>query len=253
MNAHTRLILRRAVTVSLALACLASAPGPVASAPLSSSPTPSGDGAFLFAYRAKPGRAADFAQGYRRHLDWHAAKGDSLSWLAWHVIDGPSLGTFVDGTFGVSFRAFDERVDPRGDGEDAGRNVTAFADPIARGVYRLRRDLGTADRLERGHPGAMQRVVWLTLRPGAEAAFEAVARRLASSPERARLDYAVYERLSGGDQPAFVLIAQFARWGDLEHDGADPGRALVRAAGDAIARVESESWAYSPELSYIAK
>src|SRR5205085_8774735 len=34
------------------------------------------DGAFLFTYRAKPGQDAAFAQGYRRHLDWHAEHAD---------------------------------------------------------------------------------------------------------------------------------------------------------------------------------
>jgi hypothetical protein len=89
--------------------------------------------AFLFAYRAKPGMDAAFAEGYRRHLDWHAARGDSLAWLAWTVVDGPQLGTFVDGAFGIAFKAFDDRVDPRGDAADAARQCDrgAIRHPIS--------------------------------------------------------------------------------------------------------------------------
>jgi hypothetical protein len=224
----------------------------IAAAPLGAQSLDRGDAAFLFAYRAKPERDAEFAQGYRRHLDWHAANRDTLAWLAWTVVDGPSIGTFVDGAFGIPLRAFDERVDPRGDSQDAATNVTAFAVPVDRGIYRLRRDLSTATRLERAEPAAMQRVVWLTLRPGADSTFELAARRVAAARSQL-LEYAVYERLTGGEQPAYVMIAQFAAWSDLERPGSDPARALTRAAGASISRVQVETWLYLPQLTYVPR
>lgn len=212
-----------------------------------------GDAAFLFAYRAKPDMDAAFAEGYRRHLDWHAQRGDSLSWLAWTVIDGPNLGTFVDGAFGIRFKAFDDRVDPRGDAEDGARNVTAFANPTSRGVYRLRRDLGTAARLEAGRPAAMQKVVRLTIRPESVRSIENALRPVASRRRGRGLGYAVYERVSGGDGPALMLIAQLAAWADLEDPDADPSRAVITGLGSAVVRVESEIWSYRPELTYFSK
>ena len=209
------------------------------------------DAAFLFAYRAKPDMDAAFAQGYRRHLDWHAAHGDSLTWLAWTVIDGPSIGTFVDGAFGLAFKAFDDRVDPAGDGQDAGRNVTAFATPTGRQLLRVRRDLSLTTPLESGAPLTMQRVATLTLKPGTEAAAERTLRMLAS--RKFGLDYAVYERLSGGDQPTYVIIAQFDAWRDLADAHADPVRAIVRALGASVSGVESSIWQYRPDLTYIPK
>ncbi|HEX6048282.1 MAG TPA: hypothetical protein VFZ21_03410 [Gemmatimonadaceae bacterium] len=212
-----------------------------------------GDAAFLFAYRAKPGMDAAFAQGYRRHLDWHAQRGDSLSWLAWTVIDGPNLGTFVDGAFGIGFKAFDDRVDPRGDAEDGARNVTAYANPTSREVYRLRRDLGTAARLEAGRPAAMQKVVHLTIRPEAVHSAETAMRTIASRRRGRGLDYAVYARVSGGTSPAFMLIAQLAAWADLEDPNADPTRAVIAALGSTVAHAESEIWSYRRELTYFPK
>lgn len=208
-----------------------------------------GDAAFLFAYTAKPHMNEAFERGYRRHLDWHAEHGDSLTWLAWTVVDGRGVGTFVDGTFGVPFEAFDDRVDPRGDAEDGAKNITTFADPLYREVYRLRRDLGSAVRLEAGRPARMQRVVRLTLRPGAREAFEQALSELELKNATA-LDYAVYERVSGGGQPGFMLIVQFTAWADLEDAGSDPGRAILRAAGSTVTRAESEVWLYRPGLAY---
>src|SRR5690606_12816878 len=120
-----------------------------------------GTAAFLFSYRIIPGMERDFFDGYRRHLEWHRSRADSLSWLGWTVVDGPGLGRFVDGAFGIPHRAFDERVDPAGDGADAARNVTAYATPVGRELHRLRPELGSATRLERGEPGAMQKVTRL--------------------------------------------------------------------------------------------
>ena len=37
-------------------------------------------GGFLFAYEPNPGARAAFYDGYRSHLDWHRAHGDSLDW-----------------------------------------------------------------------------------------------------------------------------------------------------------------------------
>ena len=209
---------------------------------------PARDAAFLFAYRAKPEMDAAFAQGYRRHLDWHAAHNDSLTWLAWTIIDGPGIGTFVDGAFGVALEAFDDRVDPRGDGEDAGRNVTAFATPPSRQLLRLRHDLGLTTRLEQGRPGAMQRVVSLTIKPGSEPTVEQTLRTLATRPSA--LDYAVYEQMSGGEQPAFVIVAQFDAWADLDDAARDPVRTIVRALGSTVSRVESAVWQHRPDLTY---
>jgi len=56
----------------------------------------------------------------------------------------------------------------------------------------------------------MQGVATVTIKPGTEAAAERTLRSLTS--RKFALDYAVYERLSGGHQPAYVIIAQFDGW-----------------------------------------
>lgn len=210
-----------------------------------------GDGLFLFGYMPKPGMEAEFADGYRRHLEWHAERRDSLAWLGWTVVAGPGLGMFVDGVFGTRFRAFDERVDPQADARDAAANVTAFANPIYRHAYRLRHDLSSSARLEAGAPARMQHVVWLTVRPEGVAAFERGLEQLDGVP--GLLDYSTYELVAGGERPAFLIIVQVDAWADLEDPAADPSRVLLRAHGPAVARATSEIWLYRPDLTYIPR
>jgi len=47
----------------------------------------------LFSYELKD--KAQFEQGYRRHLGWHAAHGDKLVWYGWMVDSGGRKGLFV--------------------------------------------------------------------------------------------------------------------------------------------------------------
>jgi len=56
----------------------------------------------------------------------------------------------------------------------------------------------------------MQGVATVRIKPGTEAAAERTLRSLTS--RKFALDYAVDERLSGGHQPAYVIIAQFDGW-----------------------------------------
>lgn len=207
------------------------------------------DLAFLFGYRMKPGMETGFTDGYRRHLDWHARNRDSLSWLAWFVVAGPSEGMFVDGTFGLAPGAFDARVNPQADGQDADSNVTAFANPALREVHRLRRDLGTSARLEADQPAKMQEVAFVSLRPGALQGFEKVARDLAQS-RRNLLPYAVYERVAGGDAPAFIGVVQLESWSQLADAARDPVRVLLREADAQVERAVTEIWLFQPDLTY---
>ncbi len=206
------------------------------------------DAAYLFGYRIKPGMEPAFTAGYRRHLDWHARNRDSLTWLAWFVTAGPSQGMFVDGTFGLAPKAFDDRVNPREDGQDADTNVTAFADPALREVYRLRRDLGTGARLEAGKPAPMQLVAFVELRPGGLAGFEQAAAAVRS--RRGLEEWAVYERVAGGDAPGFVLVVQVESWARLGDGARDPVRALLREADAVVERAVTEIWSFREDLTY---
>ncbi len=205
-----------------------------------------GDAAFLFSYRPRPEHADSFVAGYRRHLAWHAEHHDSLTWLAWNVVDGREQGIFVDGTFGIAFAAFDARVEPGADGADFVKNVAPHVDPLSRETFRLRRDLSLGSRLEKNRAAAFSKVVRITVRPGEIGAFEQAALAVRGV---SKSDYSLYQRVSGGEQSDFLLIVQLDAWADLQNPAADPSVMLVRRS-TAIAKAESAIWSYQPSLTY---
>ncbi|WP_242111447.1 hypothetical protein [Luteimonas aquatica] len=218
----------------------------------------SGDAAHLFAYTLKPGMEARFDAGYRRHLAWHRDKRDPLVWYGWYVGDGARAGLFVDGSFGAPFAAFDRRVDPAGDGADAGRNVTPYADTADRASYRLRRELSTGFPLERWTPSKRVQVFHYTLRPGSRARFERAvqAARQALLADRAAPPYTWYEKVVGGAVPQYMLMVAREDWKSYDaHDGGLERLAATPALQDdlaaSVAEASAETWSYREDLSLI--
>lgn len=212
-----------------------------------------GSAAFLFTYRPKPGHEADFDEGYRRHLAWHARAGDPLAWYGWYVTAGERLGVFIDGSFGTTFGAFDARVDPAADAEDFARTAGPFADALSRSVYRLRRDLSTAEPLESRTPPAAFDVVHIVARAGQQPRIERTlsALKARAGRERAAPRYAWYSLVVGGEQPSYLLLIPRERWADYDPESTPDVEVLLAALGDAPRRAWSERWTYRPDLSLV--
>lgn len=223
----------------------------------SQEPTTAG---FLLAYA--PGDRATFEEGYRRHLDWHRAQGDSLSWFGWDVLVGPRPGAFVDGVFGVPFAALDVRVDPAGDQADAAANVQPYAEATGREMIALRPDLGTATPLEEGAPTPLVQVVRYDVAESGIPPLEAALSALRNEASGASLlPYTVYERVTGAE-PGFVLMIWRSRLATFDDHTRNPDRALRRLLGerrpdavtDGLLRsAVSELWVYRRDLTYLGE
>ena len=246
----------------LSLCLLLAAVLPTAhAAPPAGATRDSGDAAHLFGYWPRPGQRLAFDAGYRRHLEWHRRAGDPLVWYGWYVSDGKRAGMFVDGSFGAPFAAFDQRIDPAGDGADAGRNVTPFAEPAFRASYRLRRDLSSGFPLERWQPPPRVQATRYEVRPGARAAFERAVRLARATLPADAPAQTWYEPVSG-DAPGYLLLVAQQGWRDHDrgaHDldallarSADPQAAAAASAlAAAVVSAEVETWEYRPDLSLI--
>lgn len=213
-----------------------------------------GDAARTFELRPRDGLARQFNDGYRRHLDWHAGAGDRWAWYLWQVVDGERAGLLVDGTFGRSWADFDVPVDPAADAADNAANVEPFAVRAANQSWRSRLDLGGAPVDLEAAPFAVR--TEYRVRPGAEASFVAALRRL-RDVAGAR-SYAVYELVSGGESPTYVLWVPATTWAAIggaadlsasaaaaDSRGARPRRTLANASE----RVRRELWHFRPDLS----
>lgn len=225
-----------------------------------SSVEPTGPAAFLFAYLPKSGQEALFDAGYRRHLSWHGGKGDPLPWYAWYVTTGERTGTFIDGTFGISFSAFDQRVEPKADGADFAQNVAPFATPSWRAVYRLRPELSTGQPLEKKAPTPLVEVTHVAIEPGFQRQFEELLAAVRSDLARAKpaVVLTAYELISGGEQPSYMVMV--ARSGWASYDTLAPTADLISRSPRAtnaidggrrpmIKRISTETWSYRSDLS----
>jgi hypothetical protein len=245
-------MLRTRLIALLALAATA----PLFAAEPTTSLRNSGDAAHLFGYVPKPGMEAQFDAGYRRHLEWHRTHADPLVWYGWYVTHGPRMGTFIDGSFGAPFAAFDQRVAIADDVRDADRNVTPYADAAFRTVYRVRRDLSTATPLEEWKPTAMVQVHTYKVRLGKAKQFEQIVKRM---PKLGAFTW--YEGVGGTDSEYVLMVARdgwanFDSPGDLEGVLAtieDPTtrRELLSGYAAFVEDVTSEIWRYRSDLSLI--
>ena len=233
-------------------AVLAIALGATVSAPSSSARAQSalrvGPIARTFELRARNGLERQLDDGYRRHLGWHVGAGDRWTWYLWEVTNGERAGLYVDGTFGHAWADFDTAVDPPGDAADNDVNVEPFAVRAANQTWRRRTDLegaagGQAADLESA-PLVLR--TEYDVRSGGEPGFTAALRRFrAAAGSR---PYAVYELVSGGEPPTYVLWVPVRTWadaGDFADRTAEAGRALHGSAE----RVRAELWRFRPDLS----
>ena len=213
----------------------------------------------LFSYELKD--KAQFEQGYRRHLGWHAAHGDKLVWYGWMVDSGGRKGLFVDGTAGASYPALDARPDPASDGADAARNFLPFVRAVNVETWELWTAVSTATPLEERAPGALMDVYMMRVSPGAAGRFEQALARLVAQRGADVPSLTWYRAVRGAGLPAYMLVLNRGDWADVGRAGGTLDALLARAYAaspddiqkllGALATVEVESWSYQPRLSLI--
>lgn len=112
---------------------------------------------------------------------------------------------------------------------------------------------------------ALVEVAYYRLRPGGEERFEGVLKRLAAAPPREpdAAGHLWFQRVVGGETPAFLLLVPRASWADLGSGsvglerlleralGAQEARALAAELTAVVDRIETETWSYRADLSYI--
>lgn len=224
-----------------------------------------GNAAFLFGYYPKENLRAEFEQGYKKHLEWHKQKNDQLAWYAWYVQTGSRLGLFIDGTFGISFHAFDNRVDQPGDRADFAETTAPFADLAFRKIYYLRKDLSTDFLLEKWAPTSSMEVYEITVTPGTEYLFEAIFLELRPAVEKNKEKpvYTLYELLSGDEHSTYLLMIPRNNFSYFDDHAAvttvrylielylpDRATALFDKLAKSIKQMTSETWGYRKDLSY---
>jgi hypothetical protein len=89
----------------------------------------------LVFWKPKSGQDQLFETGYKRHLGWHKANGETWSWYGWWVISGPHDGDFIDATFDHTWEDFGRSIKPAEDVADNNLHVYPFGDVLE--VFKL--------------------------------------------------------------------------------------------------------------------
>ncbi len=221
-----------------------------------------GNAAFLFAYYPKENLKAEFEKGYQEHLGWHKEKNDQLVWYAWYVQTGSRLGLFIDGTFGLSFQAFDNRVDRAGDGAHFAKTTAPYAELAFRKVYYLRRELSTDFPLENWDPTASMEVYQIPVIPGTENIFESIF--LALNKVNSTIPkFTLYELISGDEHSGYLLMVTRNNFAYFDTDISftsiellielylpDKASAFREDLASSVKQQSSETWGYRKDLSY---
>lgn len=225
-----------------------------------------GEAGILFGYFPKEGKESAFDEGYKKHLEWHRNNNDPFVWYGWYVITGDRVGMFIDGTFGLSFQAFDNRVKPREDAAHFEQTTAPYADVAYRKVFTLKKELSTVTPLEQKTPSRHVEAYTFSIRPGMEPLFEEVLSTLSArvKKEQPARSFTLYRQLTGGRLPSYLLM--------VPHDGFaafDSGKTITTLSNtiiqtfdesesknltDRLSRciqnIHGETWLYRPDLSY---
>lgn len=188
----------------------------------------------------KPGQAADFEIGYKRHLEWHRKNGDPWRWYGWTFVLGHRLGQFMDGTFDHTSAELDAAIKPAEDRADNALNVTPYADFLSHGVYERQEAISRGNPL----PDKSEMLVLETYEvvPGQERAFE---NALARSTKQFRIErYTCYKLRVGGSQAEYLVMRAATSVGDAT------SLQMIEFPPGIVAQATSELLKYQPALSY---
>jgi hypothetical protein len=220
-----------------------------------------GRAAFLFAYEVDRGQQEDFIAAYQEHLRWHVEHRDHLAWYGWFVTNGPRVGAFVDGTFGITLADYDLRPDLAEDGRHFAEVVAPFVRPTRYSQLALWPEVSTVFALEQWRPSRLMDVWTIGLEPSAQRQFEAALTRAAKEARRTngRLEWTWYRGVSGYERPTFLVIAPRDSHAGATGDRSSLPKLAALAYGveaddlnhlaDGVISFESEVWAYRPDLS----
>lgn len=195
-----------------------------------------GDAAHLYAYRLSD--KAKFEDGYRRHLVWHADRRDKLAWYAWYVTAGERAGAFVDGTFGATPEALENRIEPDADAADFRANAAPFAATLGNEGWTLWREASRATSLEQRRPDTLIHV--LAIKPEDNARFETA---IAARP----VPKAAWYRARGKTPAPYLLIVPARSASTPPSAEAIFGRTHPARAQMQVVR--AETWQYAPRLA----
>ncbi len=216
-------------------------------------------------WSVKPGAAAAWAEGRKRHMEFHKAQKDTFTWYTWEVINGDRAGAFLTGTFDHYWKDFDGRE--AFDALDAADLAKTSGPATASSSNGFWIHMGKASRAKPDATGPAKYLqlthyyVRLADVPRFEDALETIAAELT------KINWPVYSNwyrlASGGDGPHYVLSIgrdSYAAFAPPEKTmsvalsesmGARQATEVLDDLRGSTERLYSELIHFRPDLSYV--
>ncbi len=217
-------------------------------------------------WKVKDGAAAAFAEGRKKHMDFHRQQKDTWTWYTWEIVNGDRAGQFITGSFGHYWKDFDgrEAFDAL-DSVDVAKTFGPHATMVTTGTWAMVPEMSRTRPDTTGPPKFSQLThyqVKLAEVPDFEDAVKEISAALT------KIEWPVYSTwyrlVSGGEGPHYVLSTARASWADFapteksllegltEAVGARRATELLDTVRGATKSLYTEVMAYRPELSYLA-
>ena len=192
--------------------------------------------------RALDGHAADWEDGYIRHLEWHRQAKDTFGWYSYSVWASTERQRWIIyATFGHSAAELSNPVSPAEDERDNLINVMPHAQFLGNAIYEFLPGLSRGN----GVPTPTLRAEYITvdLIQGAGNAFEA-----AVAAEQARLQGETlwYRLVVGGGTPRYVRLRPRASLERILEERAD--QALPESVNSLISKITVETLNLRPNM-----
>jgi hypothetical protein len=217
-------------------------------------------------WKVKPGATGAFAEGRKKHMEWHRAQKDTFSWLTWEIVNGDRAGQLITGSFGHYWKDFDGREAFEAlDDADVAKSTGASAEVVTSGYWVHMTD---HSRMKPGAtaPPKFNQLTHYYVSLSQALQFEDAIKEVSGALNK--IEWPVYSSwyrlVSGGDGPHYVLSTERANYADFAGpeksllDALSPvlgGRRaseLLQSIRDATERTYTELIMFRPDLSYMA-
>ncbi len=216
-------------------------------------------------WKAKPGAAAAWAEGRKRHMEFHKAQKDAFAWHTWEIVNGDRAGGFLTGTFDHYWKDFDGRdAFDALDVADMAKTFDTATDSSSTGFWI---QMSSASRAQPGAtaPSKLSQLTHYYVRPADVPRFEDALETIKTELDKISWPmYSSWYRLaSGGEAPHYVLSTRrdsYAAFAPPEKSlmeslteamGARKASELFETLRSSTERVYTEIIQYRPDLSYV--
>jgi hypothetical protein len=236
----------------------------VLSASVSFGQAPAGNVTLAYTQTIDLQEAAAFEEGFKKHIEWRKAQGDTWQWDTWQIVRGEQLGVYYTATNGHAWKDFDSEPITAAEG---GAHYTASVGDalvsISGGMSVTLMDVSNFPEPGQ-NDGAMVEVVTWNVKAGRmDDLMQAIGRyHEAFAKVAPDVHYIWIMSVNGGPDEVSVVLPR-SSWADFEPGEKGPDMILQEAFGRAESIAVSERfsgsvenstttvWMYRADMSYV--